>query len=175
MARRGLGYREVEEGRWGETMIRLKCFSCGLTVAYKGSDGDICPRCLCRDQQAVQLIAVSDETSPDTIRSMGRMTIYTVERDDSHVIALSGELDVASAQLLDAALADACAGGAKEVVLDLAGIDFMDSTGLNAILRGRTLCEERLCEYRLTPAQRPVRRVFEIADAFKRLPFRKAG
>jgi hypothetical protein len=32
----------------------------------------------------------------------------------------------------------------------------MDSTGLRAIIRGKARCEDLDCDYRLTPAQRPV-------------------
>jgi len=35
-------------------------------------------------------------------------------------------------------------------------VQFMDSTGLKAILRGKAICEQQSCAYRLTPAQRPV-------------------
>jgi anti-sigma B factor antagonist len=92
-----------------------------------------------------------------------------------HTFRLHGELDIASAPILDAALADACTEGAEEVVVDMGGIEFMDSTGLSAIIRGRELCETHQCAFTLTPAQRPVQRVFETTNLLKRLSFRKAG
>ena len=57
----------------------------------------------------------------------------------------------------------------------MAGIEFMDSTGLRAILRGKTLCEEKDCDYRLTPAQRPVERTLAVTGVRSKLPFRRAG
>ena len=154
-------------------MIRLKCLECGLTTPYKGSEGEFCPRCLAREQRAVRLITCSDQPSPVSKGSSGRLSIHTSVADGCHTITLGGELDIGSVQMLDAALAEACEGGAKEVVLDMGGIEFMDSMGLNAILRGRTLCEQHRCAFSLTPAQRPVERVFEATNVLKRLSFRR--
>jgi len=152
-------------------MLRLKCLNCGLTVPYKGSKGDLCPRCLVREQRAVTLIPVSDR--PSLRPMMGSLRIRTRVEGELHTISVSGELDVASAQVLEESLAEACAAGAKELVLDLGGVEFMDSTGLNAILQGRRLCEAHQCSYSLTPAQRPVERVFEATGVRPALSFRR--
>jgi anti-anti-sigma factor len=141
-------------------MLRLKCLNCGLTVPYQGSRGDLCPRCLVREDRVVELTTVSDQPSSLARRSMGQLRIYASVEGDRHTFSLSGELDIASAQVLDATLAEACSCGANEVVLDLGGVEFMDSEGLNAILRGKARCEEHGCRYSVTPAQRPVQRVF---------------
>jgi anti-anti-sigma factor len=156
-------------------VLKLKCLNCGLTTPHKGSRGHLCPRCLVREEKAVQLITVSDRPSTPSGRSMGQLRILTKVEGARHTLTLSGELDIASAQILDQTLAEACSAGAEEVVLDLAGIDFMDSEGLNAILRGRELCKEHDCRYSLTPAQRPVQRVLEVTGVLGKLSFRKAG
>ena len=156
-------------------MIRLKCLNCGLVMLYEGSDADFCPRCLARTRQAVQLIPVSDRPSSAFGSSMGRLGMRTSVRGSRHTIALHGELDVASAPMLEAALADICAAGATEVVLDMAGVEFIDSSGLSAIIRGKSLCEQQNCVYSLTPAQRPAQGVFETAGVIDRLPFRDAA
>jgi anti-sigma B factor antagonist len=137
-------------------MLKLRCVACGLTVPYRGSAGDLCPRCMVRERRAVVLIPVSDQPVSMAGRSMGSLRLNTRVEGDRHTIVLTGELDVASAPVLEEALADACSAGAGEVVLDMSGLEFMDSTGLRAILRGKARCEDYDCEYRLTPAQRPV-------------------
>ena len=152
-------------------MLRLKCLNCGLTVPYKGSKGDLCPRCLVRAGQAVRLITVSDEASAGATR--GRLRINSKVVGERHIVCVDGELDVASAQVLEATLADACSSGAKELVLELGGLEFMDSTGLRAILRGKALCEANGCVYSVTPAQRPVERVFDATGVGRKLGFRK--
>jgi anti-sigma B factor antagonist len=88
---------------------------------------------------------------------------------------LNGELDIGSAAMLEATLEEACAAGATEVVLDMGGVEFIDSSGLSAIVRGKMLCEEHGCDYCLTPAQRPVQGVFEVTGVAERLRFRDAA
>ena len=50
-------------------------------------------------------------------------------------VELEGELDIASAAVLDATLDDVERGGATTLTLDLARVRFMDSTGLRSLLR----------------------------------------
>jgi len=54
-------------------------------------------------------------------------------RGDSVVASVQGELDVTSSQRFDDFLADAAAGGDR-VILDMSGIDFMDTTALAVIV-----------------------------------------
>jgi anti-sigma B factor antagonist len=51
------------------------------------------------------------------------------------VVALSGELDVASSQGFTEELIRLIDGGTTELVIDLTRLDFIDSTGLSAILQ----------------------------------------
>ncbi|GAC1435095.1 MAG: STAS domain-containing protein [Solirubrobacteraceae bacterium] len=55
------------------------------------------------------------------------------------VIRVAGELDVASAPRLEQEVAGAVAESPSAVVIDLARLDFMDSTGLRAILGAQEL------------------------------------
>jgi anti-sigma B factor antagonist len=153
-------------------MITLRCLNCGLTVLYEGSEADVCPRCLARAQRAVQLIPVSDRPSTASKRSIGRLSITTSANGERCLIALAGELDIGSAAMLEATLAEACATGTREIVLDMSGVEFIDSSGLSAIVRCKMLCEEHGCGYSLTPAQRPVQGVFEVTGVADRLRFR---
>lgn len=152
-------------------MIKLKCMACGLTVAYRESRGDLCPRCL-GGGQAVQLLPVSDRPSRTSQSTIGRLSINSKHQDDKHTLFLTGEIDVASAPVLAAAIDELCAGGAREIVLDLCGVEFVDSSGLGAILQGKSLCERHNCAYSLTPAQRPVERMFDMIGVKGRLHFR---
>ncbi|HSD82066.1 MAG TPA: STAS domain-containing protein [Solirubrobacteraceae bacterium] len=55
--------------------------------------------------------------------------------DGIHVVAVSGELDVAGAAEVRTALALATSGRAGALVLDLSDVSFIDSTGLGTLLR----------------------------------------
>jgi anti-anti-sigma factor len=93
--------------------------------------------------------------------------------DDRYTLVLKGELDLASAPMLDAATARLCTDGASEIVFDLGGLSFIDSTGLRTILSCMSLCEEHLCNLWLIPGQRAIQRLFELAGLLERLPFRE--
>jgi anti-sigma B factor antagonist len=49
------------------------------------------------------------------------------------VVAVAGEVDVATAEQLAETLAGTVESGAAEVWVDLAGVDFMDSAGLHVL------------------------------------------
>ena len=56
------------------------------------------------------------------------------ERDASVVVAIDGELDMATASALRKPILDAIAGGHRHIVLDLTQVTFIDSTGLSVII-----------------------------------------
>lgn len=87
----------------------------------------------------------------------------TTTTDDGVVtVALDGELDIASAPLLDAALADVERGGERTLLLDLARVRFMDSTGLRTLLSARRRAEAAGRSLRLANLPPDVERVFEV-------------
>jgi anti-anti-sigma factor len=100
------------------------------------------------------------------------LTIQDHRDGDRHTLRLEGELDMASAQELERRARQLCSENASELVLDLSQLEFMDSAGLNAILRVRTLCRERVCDFGLIPGTQPVQRLFEITRLTDSLPFR---
>jgi anti-sigma B factor antagonist len=102
------------------------------------------------------------------------LTIEGYREGDRHTLLLKGELDMASAAELEEQAELLCSQSASELVLDLSELDFIDSAGLNAILRVRTLCQEHMCDFCLTPGARPVQRLFEVTRLIDRLPFRKS-
>lgn len=93
-----------------------------------------------------------------------------------HHLFLRGELDFAAAPLLEGRVLELCRRGAGELVLDLGELAFIDSAGLNAILRVRAACEQHRCKLAIVPVHSgPVGRVFERTRLFERLPFSAAG
>jgi anti-sigma B factor antagonist len=67
---------------------------------------------------------------------MFSVDLSTREYDGHIVVALRGELDVADAVSVATALAELAARN-LEIIVDLAGLDFIDSSGVAALARGR--------------------------------------
>ena len=61
-----------------------------------------------------------------------RINLY--RHGSTRTLFLTGELDVASASALEGAVDGALDGQGDELCLDLAGLDFMDSSGARAIM-----------------------------------------
>ncbi|WP_194924879.1 anti-sigma factor antagonist [Catenulispora pinisilvae] len=56
------------------------------------------------------------------------------------VIEASGELDFYTGPMLRRSVAESVAAGNALVVLDLDGLDFLDSTGLSVLVKGLKVC-----------------------------------
>jgi anti-sigma B factor antagonist len=78
-------------------------------------------------------------------------------------IAVRGEIDIATVRCLERALDTAIRTSRGAFVLDLSDIEFLDSSGLHALLRARALLgrEDRALAIVCPPG--PVRRLFEVA------------
>src|ERR1700710_1344493 len=79
------------------------------------------------------------------------------------VLAVSGELDLATAPTLQGALDDAVDSGAAEIWIDLSDVRFMDSTALRVLLAIRRRLRLSSTPLAVICPDGPVRRVFEIA------------
>jgi len=77
------------------------------------------------------------------------------------VVALRGELDVMDAEAVAAALT-AAADRANVVVVDLAGLTFIDASGVAALVRARRHARHRGGALVLASPQRQVRRVLAL-------------
>lgn len=86
-------------------------------------------------------------------------------------LVLRGELDLACAPMLDAAVERVCTEQTETLTLDLSGLTFMDSTGLRAILLAEDLCGRHDCKLVVIPGPAQVQRVFEVTGLLERLPF----
>ncbi len=86
-------------------------------------------------------------------------------------LVLSGELDLACAPTLDAAVERICTDQIETLTLDLSKLTFMDSTGLRAILLAEDLCERHDCKLVVIPGPAQVQRLFEVTGLLERLPF----
>ncbi len=93
-----------------------------------------------------------------------------VQREPERVvIALGGELDMASAPLLQKAIESEDLADNGMVVLDLKDLQFIDSTGLRVILAARKLCTERGQELAVTHSSQQVERLLSVTGVAEHL------
>ncbi|MGN6372343.1 MAG: STAS domain-containing protein [Solirubrobacteraceae bacterium] len=99
------------------------------------------------------------------------LTIHSYEQDDQVVVlVLRGELDIASAPMFAHAIVEMLEQSPPGVLLDIGAVEFVDSTGLRAILAARALCAERSRAFALTQPAPPVQRLFEMTGVLDELP-----
>src|SRR3954452_1093473 len=73
-----------------------------------------------------------------------------------------GELDLASAPRVQRTVEPLCAHGVDRLILDLRGVRFIDSSGLNLLLRLDAGARADGYELALVHGDRNVRRLFEL-------------
>jgi anti-anti-sigma factor len=89
--------------------------------------------------------------------------------EGERVIRLRGELDIESAPDLERVLLRARPAG-QRVVVDLAKLKFMDSTGLRVLLRARAAADEGRWEIGLCNVPPTIRRLFDMTGVHAALP-----
>jgi anti-sigma B factor antagonist len=121
-------------------------------------------------QIAISAVAASDCLAPNLLRKR-RVPIHVpphteivdYEHGDAPGLTVRGEIDIATSPQLELALDKAIRDSTGAFVLDLSELEFLDSSGLNLMLRVRAaLARERRTLAIVCPPG-PVRRVIEIA------------
>lgn len=104
----------------------------------------------------------------------GELAIRSVREGDVHVIAPAGELDMATADDLEQELLRVEATDAASIVVDLAGLGFMDSTGIRVMISAGARSRADAGRLTLLPGPNAVQRVFELTGILDLLPFADA-
>jgi anti-sigma B factor antagonist len=92
---------------------------------------------------------------------------FTIDHDPidgGHLVVAAGELDVAATPRLSTVLTMAGTGSGQRVVLDLVGVDFIDSTALGTILRAAGELEQGGHSLVVVAPDGPVRRLLEMTN-----------
>jgi anti-anti-sigma factor len=87
------------------------------------------------------------------------------------VARLTGELDIAVAEAVGSRIAAAVPSSAQGVVVDMSGLDFMDSSGVSMLFGlARQVGRHRQALHVVAPDGRPVARVLEIVEFGRAAP-----
>jgi anti-sigma B factor antagonist len=87
---------------------------------------------------------------------------YNIGRGDPIAVTVWGEVDLDSAPKLAEAIGELIRRGDREVALDLAAVEFMDSTGIRVLVDAFELLRHAGGELRLQAVSTPVRRVLAL-------------
>ncbi len=102
-----------------------------------------------------------------------RVTPLTIEMGrcgDSYTVTLHGILDMSTAERLEGAIEAALGSDADRVVIDLDGLEFVDSTGLATIL-GATRRADGSGRLKMTRGTGEVAQLFRLTALDLVLPF----
>ena len=86
------------------------------------------------------------------------------------VVAVAGEVDVYTAPTLDQALSATIADGCTCVVVDLTGVDFLDSTGLSVLVKALKRIREADGSLDVVVSADRVAKVFRLTGLDKVIP-----
>lgn len=98
------------------------------------------------------------------------LSVRGERRGDAYHVEPTGELDIATAELLEQELRSAQDSDAATIVLNLSGLTFMDSTGLRVVLDLNERCGGDDGRLRVIAGSPAVERLLDIVGLRERLP-----
>jgi anti-sigma B factor antagonist len=104
--------------------------------------------------------------------ALPQLNIYRHDRNTRALIALAGEIDLATAPLVRASLAECLRDGIRAIDVDLTAVTFCDASGLNAFLTASRLADESGTTLQLHYPPRTMARIIEMTGSgFLLFPF----
>jgi len=98
------------------------------------------------------------------------LSVAVEEREGWAVVRVAGELDVATAPRLRERLVAVIAEGQPRIVLDLDGVEFLDSTGLGVVVGTLKRARTHGGDLRLVCTRGPLCRLFELTSLDRAMP-----
>jgi anti-sigma B factor antagonist len=95
------------------------------------------------------------------------LSIHVHVVDDVRVFELTGSLDIATSPTVRAALVSESERGSHRLIVDLTQVDFLDSTGLGALIGGQRRAKEFGGEVRLVAKEGQILRLLRITGLLK--------
>ncbi len=93
---------------------------------------------------------------------------FQLDEDSSdagvHIISVSGEIHVSTVPQFSQRLTSAIESGKTAIVLDMTGVEFIDSTGLSVLLNGLRLVNQKRGGLALVCSNPTVLRLFQVTN-----------
>ena len=112
-------------------------------------------------------------TAPTRLVQSGCITIQVHAEDDLYLISLVGELDISTTDALDAELSRAEESSAGRIVVDLSGVEFIDSTGLGLLVLAKRRSDADADRLRIRPGRDQVARLMGLTKIDEFLHFQE--
>jgi len=88
-------------------------------------------------------------------------------RDDWTVLSVKGEVDIYTSPTFRDELIRLIEQGGNQLVIDLLGVDFMDSTGLTVLIFGKKRINESDGDMKLVCGEGPVQKILTVTGLDK--------
>ena len=95
------------------------------------------------------------------------LTLATREEDGRAIVAVGGEIDVYTAPKLRDQITELVSGGSYNIVIDLEGVEFLDSTGLGVLVGGLKKVRAHDGSLELVCSQERLLKIFRITGLAK--------
>ncbi len=113
----------------------------------------------------------SEPLRADDVRQLGALQMRSTRAGAAHVIALRGELDLGSVEIVEAELERVESTDARQIVLDLRELDFLDSTGIRLVYMADMRSRQDGDRLVIRRGPDSVQRMFAMTDLASRLRF----
>ena len=98
------------------------------------------------------------------------LSVSTREQDGRMIVEVGGEIDVYSAPTLRDQLNGLVAAGHHHLIVDMQGVEFLDSTGLGVLVGGLKRVRAHDGSLRLVCTQERILKIFRITGLTKVFP-----
>ena len=99
-----------------------------------------------------------------------QISVSSRRTGDVLTVRVAGDVDLATAPTVQNAILDAIAvDGVSEVLVDLSGVEFLDSSGVALLLKGRRAADQRAVGFRVIEAHGIPRQVLEMTGVWTHL------
>jgi stage II sporulation protein AA (anti-sigma F factor antagonist) len=92
---------------------------------------------------------------------------------DQSVVVVLGELDLATVPRLRCVVSGEVEAGKSDLVVDLVGVEFIDLSGMRALLNFAEQAKDKGGRLRLQAPSRPVRRLLDLLGLHEHLPIKE--
>jgi anti-anti-sigma factor len=116
--------------------------------------------------------SIPEQSRAERVIALGQLEVRSVREGDVHTIALTGEMDLSNAGEVERELLHAESTDARSIVLDLSGLQFIGSAGIQLLIAADARSRADSCRLTLTRPPAAVARVLRIAGVDGLLPFR---